>query len=274
MSGVFDQLKKEIKSFNETKNLTLNDQDVLLVYQYVKRKKRFLEDPNQDFEPVLLMNPLRMEFVASKAQIERQKEIKRQRLIDTQYHNNYLSDATFDDFDLVNEERKSALIKSKAFVESFDIKKFNKGLYIHGQNRTGKTFLLSCIANAISLKNVEVVFVYVPDLIRSIHASMTDNTVEKKVNQLKNCGLLILDDIGSATMSNWFRDQVLGAIIQYRLSVGLAVLMSSNLEIKQLMSYLIDPSVENDRINAVRITTRILELTEPVALHQSRYTKK
>ncbi|MGI6360148.1 MAG: ATP-binding protein [Acholeplasmatales bacterium] len=167
-----------------------------------------------------------------------------------------------------------ALKEAKNFIENYLSNKLTKGLYIYGKNRTGKTFLLSAIANELALKDIKIVFAYIPDLIRNIHSGMNDNTLEEKVKLLKECQVLILDDLGSAVMSSWFRDQVFGSVIQYRLSLGLPVIISSNLDIKRLEAHLIDPKIDNDRFNTVRIITRINELTTPVKLTEVGYNQR
>lgn len=270
----FDYMLKEIKSFEETKDLNLNYFEISTVYQYIKKKKAFdPTDPNNHFEPILKTNPIRIEYVPSRAYQEELDKRSKLKHINTVFHNDYVLEATMDKFEVFNEERQQALNKVNEFINSFEKNKFLKGLYIYGQNRTGKTFLLSAIANKLSYKNIEIVFTYVPDLIRNIHSSIDDNSIEIKVKQLKNCELLILDDLGSAVMSNWFRDQIFGPVIQYRLSIGAPILISSNLSLKDLSTYLVDPKIENDKYNAVRIVTRISELTTPVHLSEERYKK-
>ena len=59
-----------------------------------------------------------------------------------------------------------------------------------------KHFLISAVANELSKKGVSIIFAYVPDLVRNIHSGIGDNSVETKVEQLKYCDLLILDDLG------------------------------------------------------------------------------
>lgn len=267
-----DFIKNEIKNFEETKDITYQDDEINTVYQYVRLKKAFLEkEDSEHYEPVLKENPIRIEFVPSKKHAEEQKRQDKYKNIDTTFHNGYLSNALFEDFNILNEERKKVLMKAQEFVESFEKKTFIKGLYLYGQNRTGKTFLLSAIVNELALKNVKTVFVYVPDLIRDIHSSIDEGLLEEKVRQLKIADLLVLDDLGSAFMNRWFRDQVFGPVIQYRLGLGLPVLISSNLTIKQLSEYLMDPNIENDKYAAVRIITRINELTTQVKLSEQRY---
>ncbi|MFA5720416.1 MAG: ATP-binding protein [Acholeplasmataceae bacterium] len=262
----------EIKQFSETKHIDVKEEDIIVVYQYVLEKKAYLEDTSQPYEPILLFNPTRIELKPSKVYQEKLFKTEKLKNIDRTYHNDYLLDAYLKDFDAFNEERKDALEQAQNFINNYLENKFTKGLYVYGQNRTGKTFLLSAIANELAIKDIKIVFAYMPDLIRNIHSGMNDNTLESKVKQLKECQVLIFDDLGSAVMSSWFRDQVFGAIIQYRLSLGLPVIISSNLTLKLLESHMIDPKIDNDRFNTTRIATRIHELTTPVKLTEKRYS--
>lgn len=267
-----DFMIKEIKEFSETKNLKCEYHEITTVYQYVRLKKKFSENSeNELYEPVLNFDPVRIEFVPSKKYEEELKLKEKASNVDTTYHTGYLLDAKLEDFEILNEERKKVLNIAKTFVANFEKKTFIKGLYLHGKNRTGKTFLLSAIVNELTKKDVKTVFVYVPDLIRDIHSSIDEGLLEEKVRLLKNSDLLVLDDLGSAFMNRWFRDQVFGPIIQYRLSVGLPILVSSNLTILQLSNYMIDNNVDNDKFAAVRIITRINELTTTVELTKQSY---
>lgn len=271
---MLSNLRKEIKDFKETSHLEIKEEDVLVVYQYVLAKKAFLKEKESPYEPVLSFNPTRIELKPSKEYQEKLDKTDKLRNIDRVYHNDYILEAYLDDFEAFNEEREFALKEAKNFIENYLANKLTKGLYIYGKNRTGKTFLLSAIANELALKDIKIVFAYIPDLIRNIHSGMNDNTLEEKVKLLKECQVLILDDLGSAVMSSWFRDQVFGSVIQYRLSLGLPVIISSNLDIKRLEAHLIDPKIDNDRFNTVRIITRINELTTPVKLTEVSYNQR
>lgn len=265
-----DFMKKEIASFEETKNIDYKPHEITTLYQYIKLKRDF--KPTDTYEPVLKQNPLRVEFVPSKKHQLELKQLEKEKNVDTTYHNDFLLDAKLSDFELLNEERKDAINQVKTFINNFEQNKATKGLYIVGQNRTGKTFLLSAIVNELAKKGVKTIFAYFPDLIRRVHSSIDDGLLEEQVKNLKNCELLVLDDLGGAFMNRWFRDQVFGPVIQYRLSVGLPVLISSNLEISKLTNFMIDPNVPNDKFHAVRIASRINEMSEYVKLNLIRYT--
>lgn len=267
-----NELRKIIESFPETKDLKLKDNELITVYQYIKEKKNF--DPNDEtvkYEPVLMFNPLRVEYVFSSAYQKALDKVEKNKLIDTKYYGDYILEANIDSFETFNDERKLALEKSKIFIAGLKEKKYVKGLYIYGKNRSGKTYLLSAIANELSKEGINTVFAYVPDLIRALHGSISDNTVEEKVRELKSADLIVLDDIGGAIMSEWFRDQIFGPVIQHRLSMGLPVLFSSNLTLNNLSLHLTNENNRGDKFSAVRLFTRIKEMVEPVILSLEQY---
>ncbi|PKK86973.1 MAG: hypothetical protein CVV63_02720 [Tenericutes bacterium HGW-Tenericutes-8] len=267
------KMREEIQSFEETKNLTLEDRDLLSVLQYIELKKAFdPADINQKYEPYLALEPfVHIEYKVSEAYLAYQKKKDKINQIDTFYHNDYLIDAKLPDFKLSNLERKEALDEASQFVEQFQKGKFIKGLYLYGKYRTGKTFLLSAIANALIEKDIQIVFTYFPDLVRNMKAAIGDHTLEKKIKHLKMCDLLVLDDLGGEYMTAWFRDEIFGPILQYRLSMGLPLLVSSNYRMKDLHKLLSDTKDDIDQVKSMRILTRINELTKEVKLNENRY---
>ena len=268
-----DILKAEIKSFPETKDLVVSDNDVITVVQYIDLKKAFdPTNPEHKFEPILILEPfVTIEFKKSDAYIKYEIEQTKQKRIDTTYHNDYLIHAKLSDFTLFNDERRDALLTSKTFVDGFKKGEFIRGIYFYGKYRTGKTYLLSAIANELLNKNANVVFAYFPDLVRNIKNAFSDNSLEPKVKQLKTCDVLILDDVGGEFMTAWFRDEIFGPILQYRLTVGLPVLISSNYKMVELHTILAEAKDGIDEVKAMRIITRIRELTKEIKLSEKRY---
>lgn len=269
----YSDLRLIVQSFEETKNLDIKDQDLPMVCQYIELKKDF--DPNDitiRFEPVLRLEPyVFIEYIPSKTHQAYMKEKEKLSHIDTFYHSDYVIEATFEQFEPFNSERRLLLEKAKSFCEHFEKGKFIKGLYIFGQYRTGKTYLLSAIVNELAKKEVNSIFAYFPDLIRYLKSAISDHSLEEKVKALKTCDLLVLDDLGSENMTPWFRDEIFGPILQHRLSVGLPLLVSSNLNMKALISTYVDSGNETDQLKATRLVSRIYDLTEPVEMSQKRY---
>ncbi len=61
-----------------------------------------------------------------------------------------------------------------------------------------------------------------------------DNSIGEKIDAVKRVQVLMLDDIGAEAMSSFVRDDVLGAILQFRMLENLPTFFTSNFDFKQL----------------------------------------
>lgn len=146
-----------------------------------------------------------------------------------------------------------------------------KGMYIHGPFGVGKTFLLLKLANKLAKEKIKVLFVYYPDLVRSIKSSVGTNNLETYVEKLKTAEVLFLDDFGAESNSNFIRDEVLGPILQYRSSENLPVFFSSNLTLDEVKEHLEESKLDSNPINSSRIIERIKILTNDFELKDRNY---
>lgn len=182
--------------------------------------------------------------------------------------------ADFSEFDFDNVGRENAHEKALMFIHNYLQTKKGKGLYLYGPFGTGKTYMLSAIAGALGKMGVVCGLVYFPELIAEIKASFSDetNSSYEKIEQLKNIEVLMLDDIGSESMTSWMRDEVLGRILNYRMHQGLPTFFTSNLNYHQLqMHYSYTQKGEVEEIKGARILERIKALTIPVELKGTNY---
>src|SRR5690606_8798284 len=122
-------------------------------------------------------------------------------------------------------------------------------------------YFLQGLAKELTKRFVNVVYTFVPDLTRSLKASMGTPDLEKKLNLLKRCDVLILDDLGGENITQWFRDEVLLPVLHYRLSAELTVFVSSNYDLKQL-AQMMQLNNEDMTIQSARIIKRIQALTK------------
>ena len=259
------EMKKEIK---ESLGIEVSDNEVLTYYQYLDERKRCqgcksLECCSQNskgFYPLLKDN--KINYVACSFKKEIQIKNEQNSLVDTLYLPKKVLEASLSNFYLSNESRKEAFKYATNFIS--DPQFIKKGMYISGEYKVGKTYLMASIANALALSGYKTLMIYFPDLARDLKSSINDGSLEEKVNMLKTIDVLMIDDIGSEMMTPWFRDEIFGPILQYRVLDEKPVFFTSNLELEQLMKHLL--SSDNDKAKATRIAVRIKELTKYFSL--------
>ncbi|MCF7930658.1 MAG: primosomal protein DnaI [Acholeplasmataceae bacterium] len=265
-----DEMRKVISNDPETKNLNLLDIDIYKVFQYIQdRDQHMVKD---GYQPVLRTDPY-IEIVYRPTK-EKAEELRRQKIREhLKFYDSevYIQDASLSRFEVYNEEREKAYKLASDFVENYRKDKYIKGLYIFGKYSTGKSYLLSAIAQELAEKNITVLFVYMPDLVRSIRQGMNEGNLEQRINQLKQADVLMMDDIGGENMSPWFRDEILVPVMQYRLSAQLPVFMTSNFEYVQLVEALTVNKDEMNRVKAARLIQRLKDLMTYVKLTQDQY---
>ncbi len=265
-----EEMKKVILTDPETRNLSISDVDIYKVYSYLldRDEKRVIDG----YRPVLKTDPY-IEIVYEPTK-EKEMEIKRNRIrkhlkfYDSEI---YIQDASLSRFEVFNDEREKAYRLASEFVTEYKRDHYMKGLYIYGKYATGKSYLLSAIAQALAERNITVLFVYMPDLVRSIRQGMNEGNMEERINQLKQADILMMDDVGGENMTPWFRDEVLVPIVQYRLSAKLPVFMSSNYEYVGLVDVMTVNKDETNRVKAARLIQRIKDLMTYVRLSSDQY---
>ncbi len=267
----FEDMRKVIKKYPETKDLVLLDVDVNKVYQYIIQMQ---EEPVVNGYEIVLRTEPYIEIVyrptKEKAFEIRKEKIRRKlKFYDSEV---YIQDASISAFSCFNEERQKACDLASSFIEKYKKDHYEKGLFIYGRYGTGKSYLLSAIAQELALKNIAVLFVYMPDLIRSIRQGMNEGNLEERINKLKQADILMMDDFGGENMSSWFRDEILVPVLQYRLSAKLPVFMSSNFSLVQLLEALTLQKDETNRMKAGRLIQRMKDLMHYVKLSEEPYT--
>lgn len=178
--------------------------------------------------------------------------------------------ADLNDFTSYDEESRLDLSESvaefmDAYIQSRQLE--GKGLYVHGTFGVGKSYALGAIANELAKLKLQSLIVYVPEFVRELKSSITNNEHEKIIDRLKKSQVLMLDDMGAEPITPWYRDEVLGAILQYRMTEKLPTFITSNLTYEQLEEHLsITESGNEDILKAKRILQRIRTLTSPIHL--------
>lgn len=247
-----DKLKREIEK--ENLNIKLNELNLKYIGQLNKlgyKKEDFL--PKYDCKKCQDTG-----FLKNSDGTRKICKCFEQRVIDETYNEATilnLNDENFNTFDTgyysknINKEKygieKSPLDnilyivdESKKFCENIEMKK-QKNLLFTGNTGLGKTFLASSIANELISKGKAVIYQTAPVLMEKIIDYKFDfekNSKSKlEYNKILNSDLLIIDDLGTETMSNMKFTELFN-IINTRLLNGKKIVISTNLTLNELYS--------------------------------------
>ncbi|MCP4361649.1 MAG: ATP-binding protein [Chloroflexi bacterium] len=122
-------------------------------------------------------------------------------------------------------------------------------LLFKGGYGCGKTHLAAAIANYRLGMGHPVLFVNTPDLLDHLRAAYSPNAVtgyDERFEQVRNTQLLILDDLGTQSNSDWAQEK-LYQIFNYRYNARLPTAITTNLELEaieiRIRSRMVDPSL-------------------------------
>ena len=90
--------------------------------------------------------------------------------------------------------------------------------------------------------------------------------IENKLTEDKTIEILMLDDIGGESPSQWVRDEILGPILQHRLLDEKPTFFSSNVAQKELMTLMTLNNQKAEMMKAARIDARIQSLSDEIEM--------
>jgi primosomal protein DnaI len=143
-----------------------------------------------------------------------------------------------------------------------------KGLYFYGGLGVGKTYLASAICNDLARKGYKVAFVNYPKLCSDIRNNVTEyDYVDSRIRKLRRAALLVIDDIGAESVTNYIRDDILFPILDYRMEHELRTIFTSNCDLESLKERMtLSKGGEEDETKALRIIERIKTLCNTVLI--------
>ena len=194
-----------------------------------------------------------------------QKELMK----NTEYLNNvYLFDvpkeireASIDKIYTEDRKRWEVIEWFKKFIKNYKKDKHQKGLYLYGNFGCGKTYLIAATFNELAKEGIKSAIIFWPEFLRDLKSSFQTDFKEK-FEYIKKVPLLLIDDIGAESTTEWGRDEIFCPLLQYRMQEKLPTFFTSNLDLKSLESHF---SVTKDKVSdikAKRIIERIEQLTE------------
>lgn len=215
---------------------------------------------------VFLNGEIQVTYEKCKNSLATQQMAYQQRLVQSLYVPREILGASMDNL-VVDAGRVQAIKEIDAFLSEVKTGLPEKGLFLTGPFGVGKTYLLGAIANELQKTNTSSMLVYMPELVRFMGDAIRTNTVTEKINMFKKADVLMIDDIGAENFSAWFRDEVLGAIVQHRMMEGLPTFFTSNYTMDQLEEVLaVSSKGQVEKIKAGRIMERIRQVSKEVVM--------
>ncbi|RVU70564.1 MULTISPECIES: primosomal protein DnaI [Lactobacillus] len=230
----------------------------------------YLQKRNPDkvmagYQPELFINTnaidVRYAPTAAKVEQDRDRSAKQHlQLIDLP---EALHDVKLSEID-INDNRSEAFGLIEKFLKEYPKNPHQKGIYLSGGFGVGKTYMLAGLANQVAALGKTVVFLHVPTFIAGLTSHFHDNSLQDEIRKVSTCDVLILDDIGAESLSQWSRDDVLGVILQARMDNVLPTFFSSNMDMKDLQKHFEETRNAIDPVKAARLMQRVKFLAKEV----------
>lgn len=234
------------------------------IFNYVEQ----IESPNpvmEGYTPRLFLNGrvIDITYVPTEAKLKSEARMRAKHRIELIDLPKKLQSVELAEVDRTH-DRKEALKNIAMFLAEFKKNKHIKGLYLTGDFGVGKTYILAGVANAIARQGSRVVFLHVPSFIASLGSHFQDNSLNDEIDRIASAPVLIFDDIGAETLSEWSRDDVLGVILQKRMDNVLPTFFSSNMTMDGLNEHFAKTRNSIDEVKARRLMERVRFLSKEV----------
>ena len=183
-------------------------------------------------------------------------------LLGDRYKNVMFSSAT------ITESNRAAFEKCGNYVKhSKEAKENNIGLYIHGDNSSGKTYLTACICNELLWQGWQCVYTSLATILNEIRSSYDSNGLGEcaLLDRLRFYDFAFIDDPGkefigreyNASSAKWAEGKLF-EVINARYNAQKPTIFSSNYTISDLASVLgLDKAIV-ERID--EMATRVIKL--------------
>lgn len=160
------------------------------------------------------------------------------------------------------------ILRLLAKVNSIAEHKVTRGLYIYGDLGVGKTYMCIALANTLARNGEKVAFIKSNFFINKMRQLIVNDqiTYDRIINDIKESKYLIIDDIGSESVSAYSRDDLLFNILDYRMENKLTTLFTSNLSKEDLLEHYTYDKNNTSRMRAKRLLERIDILSESYVL--------
>lgn len=196
--------------------------------------------------------------------INQHVELKRKHDIERKFSLSKLGErfnsCTFDTF-----QRRDGTDKVERLAQeyaSYFPQKGGESMTIWGDPGNGKSHLAAAVCHVLKARGYIPIFQSVPELLERVRSTFRSQKESEKeiMDALRDCDLLVLDDIGAEKISDWVLE-ILFRIIDGRYRQKKPTLITTNFSPQELLNRFMPmhPSVEHE-IAAKRLHDRIIEM--------------
>ena len=148
---------------------------------------------------------------------------------------------TFDNAKTLNDKEKAHKESFQRYCNNFgELSKKGLGILLIGKKGTGKSYYADCIYNELSQRSV----VYRTTLsntfqrFKNTYNPNSKVTILDLIEELKECDLVILDDVGSENISEEWGEENIYNLINFLTTNNVSLIISSNLSANDLRNHL------------------------------------
>ncbi|WP_085991723.1 primosomal protein DnaI [Oceanobacillus senegalensis] len=221
----------------------------------------------QGYSPILHVDKgeIHLSYEKCHSRMMYEKDKKQQKLVQSVHVPKEILQASLNDIES-DDVRDNAVMEMFRFIKEASNGLPKKGFYFYGPFGVGKTYLLGALANELKKMNYSSMIIYMPEFVREIKSSFKNDTTNEKIDYFKKADILMLDDIGAEMQSAWFRDEILGSVLQYRMMEQLPVFFTSNYSLEQLEGVLSTTRDGIETVKAGRIIERIKQVSNEIEI--------
>ena len=174
----------------------------------------------------------------------------------------------------VNPEAEDILKAFKRLVRNYEFMGEQSGVWLYGDFGLGKSYLMAGVARSLNEKGAGVVYITTSSLLEDLKNMFgTDERGHiRRITQLKNAEVLILDDIGTESTGEWGYKTILYEILNYRANNKRLTFFTSNLTQEEFAAQ-VERRLKS-RLDAGRMLERIQVLSKQVLMTGPNMRKK
>lgn len=159
------------------------------------------------------------------------------------------------------ESNGTAIIK---MMSDYIKKPIHKGFYLYGAGGTGKSTVMGFLIRCLVIKGYKCGYIHFPTFLMDLKSSFGNEGINSSIELMKNLDYLVIDDVGGESVTPWSRDEVLSAILAYRLQNEKATFFTSEYSLEKLKKLYNLKTGDKERVE--RLISRMKAVSIPLEL--------